>query len=553
MSNRAIFRLALPPALLALAAVFAYGQIVIGGMPGQRRYPGNNPYPTQQLPTTNFVGMLRSIANNSVGNSSGNPLVLETDDQRLVTISLERRTRYISTSGGNARITDFQPGDRLSIDATEDNYDNFHAVKVTLLRPGTAQERAEASQPVDGSSRSSSNSGIGNSPSSSDDPDRPRLRRAPSAGTDDTPGPVSSTRSISASDDPVARPRTRRAVSSADDTPGAQIIPGDSSSQGSPSSSAPVSPAPAPRISDDSDRPRLIRRNDPQSSSASAAPVMADARPSLHAEDINGATRLPSNPIPDGREPLEAGGVLIQPSGDPVIDQARESAFSFSETLPNYVVKQYTTRFQSYVTRSRSTAWKSLDNITADVVYQDGKESYRNILLNGRPSREAPEKTGSWSSGEFASLLQDVMSPITNADFHPARQTTIVNRPAWRYDFSVAQANSHWHITADDQTTQPSYTGSIWIDKENYRALRIELSARNLPGGFPLDQVESSIDYDYVLIADRKYLLPTHSEALSCARGGVDCSRNVTEFRDYRKFTADTSITFEPTDQTDHK
>ncbi len=37
------------------------------------------------------------------------------------------------------------------------------------------------------------------------------------------------------------------------------------------------------------------------------------------------------------------GTVRMAPTGDDVIDQAREEAFSFTETLPNYVVKQYTT------------------------------------------------------------------------------------------------------------------------------------------------------------------------------------------------------------------
>ena len=73
-----------------------------------------------------------------------------------------------------------------------------------------------------------------------------------------------------------------------------------------------------------------------------------------------------------------------------------------------------------------------------------------------------------------------------------------------------------------------------------------ELSAQNMPRGFPLDQVESAVDYDYVFIGEGKYLLPIHSEALSCGRAASQCSRNVIEFRNYKKFTADTSITFEP-------
>ena len=187
-----------------------------------------------------------------------------------------------------------------------------------------------------------------------------------------------------------------------------------------------------------------------------------------------------------------------------------------------------------------------LDNVTADVIEENGVEKYKNILVNGKPPREDVSKTGSWSSGEFSSLQLDVLSPQTSADFHGKRATTIVNRPAFRYDFSVEQANSHWHVESESRNEMPAYTGSIWIDKETHRVLRIELSAKNLPRSFPLDTVESAIDYDFVPIAEGKYLLPVHSEALSCVRGTSQCSRNVIEFRNYRKFTADTSITFEP-------
>ncbi|MGD1072478.1 MAG: hypothetical protein ABSB15_20325 [Bryobacteraceae bacterium] len=232
-------------------------------------------------------------------------------------------------------------------------------------------------------------------------------------------------------------------------------------------------------------------------------------------------------------------------SGDPVIDQARQAAFEFIETLPNYVVKQYTTRYQSANVRGGRTTWQTLDVVSADVIEEDGTEKYKNILVNGRPPVQDVEKTGSWSRGEFSSMLQEVLSPITNADFHGKRAATIVNHPALRYDFSVEQPNSHWHVEVEGRSYMPAYSGTIWIDKENYRVLRIEMSAEHMPSTYPLDQVEWAVDYDYVFIGEGKYLLPVHSEALSCARSTSQCTRNVIEFRNYKKFTADTSITFE--------
>lgn len=279
---------------------------------------------------------------------------------------------------------------------------------------------------------------------------------------------------------------------------------------------------------------------------------MADARPSIYADDSNGVTRLPDAPRVDpnaaaGAPAYAHGGdsaMRMPRSGDDVIDQAREAAFAFTETLPNYVVKQFTTRYATQAATGNHTSWNALDTVTADVVCENGTEKYKNILVNGRPPKDGIEKTGSWSSGEFSSLLQDVLSPLTNADFHGKRSTTIANRAAYKYDFSVEQPNSHWHVYAETQSYVPAYNGTIWIDKETFRALRVELSAQSMPREFPLDTVESAVDYDYVLIGDSKFLLPVHSEALSCERGTSMCTRNVIDFRNYKKFSADSSITF---------
>ena len=71
------------------------------------------------------------------------------------------------------------------------------------------------------------------------------------------------------------------------------------------------------------------------------------------------------------------------------------------------------------------------------------------------------------------------------------------------------------------------------------------MSARNFPSDFGTDDVESATDYEYVRLGDAKqYLLPVHAETLSCNRGTNDCSRNVIDFRNYRKYTGESTITF---------
>ena len=76
--------------------------------------------------------------------------------------------------------------------------------------------------------------------------------------------------------------------------------------------------------------------------------------------------------------------------------------------------------------------------------------------------------------------------------------------------------------------------------------LRLEVEARGIPLLFPLDKVEMATDYGFVkLAAPRPFLLPTGAEVLSCQQGTTYCARNKIEFRNYRRFGADSDITFE--------
>jgi hypothetical protein len=199
--------------------------------------------------------------------------------------------------------------------------------------------------------------------------------------------------------------------------------------------------------------------------------------------------------------------------------------------------------------RGRPISWNVLDLITAELVYEDGKEQYRKLTLNNKPINKSIEELGgSWSKGEFASVLFDVFSPSTAARFRLRQSDTIARRIAWIYDFDVDQPRSHWRVQVGGQTYHPAYRGSMWIDKETFRVLRIEMRAVKLPADFPLDSVETATDYEFVRLGDANlYLLPVHAENLSCIRGTQDCSRNAIDFRNYRKYSGESTIIFTET------
>ena len=100
---------------------------------------------------------------------------------------------------------------------------------------------------------------------------------------------------------------------------------------------------------------------------------------------------------------------------DDLIRKATDAALDFTQGLPNYVCQELMARYQS---DSNPPHWQALDIVSAAVVYENGKEDYRNLAINGRAiNKKMEELNGAWSTGEFGTILIDLFSPATAADF----------------------------------------------------------------------------------------------------------------------------------------
>ena len=311
----------------------------------------------------------------------------------------------------------------------------------------------------------------------------------------------------------------------------------------------PAAEAPPPATSttrdpDDPGPPKLKRGGvaDPTRERASDVP------------EQTAANRAPIAPlgerVTDGSRPSVIRGdgdedtVRSVPRKDePLIRRAADAAMEFTETLPSYVCTELVTRMHS---ESTPANFQPIDVVSMEVLYVDGVEDYRNIQINGKKTVKKVEETGgAWSTGEFGTVLVNLFNPATGATFHFRRDSRAGGVMAKMYDFEVTHEGSHWTIHTASQTYVPAYVGSVWIDPATARVLRIEMDAKGFPAEFPTDHVESAIDFQYIRLGDLKqYLLPVHAETLSCQRGTVECSRNVIEFRNYHKYTGESTITF---------
>jgi len=63
-------------------------------------------------------------------------------------------------------------------------------------------------------------------------------------------------------------------------------------------------------------------------------------------------------------------------------------------------------------------------------------------------------------------------------------------------------------LHAGSQSLAAAYVGSVWVDPNTARVLRIEMQARNIPSDFPMDTVETALDYSNVRLGETSFLLP---------------------------------------------
>jgi hypothetical protein len=302
----------------------------------------------------------------------------------------------------------------------------------------------------------------------------------------------------------------------------------------------------APTAEQDDKRPTILTNGAPDND----RPVLHRGIPVKRAskdDDDDTAPVAAAKPAPTvakAEAPKEQAPMLSGPPRPVLIEKAREANEDFIEHLPNFVCQQFTARFERI---SKAEGWRPKDVISANVTYVDGKERYGNIKVGNRTTDQDMMgiKGGARSIGEFGSVLRGLLSQQSDGEFRYVRDEQLHNVRAKVYDFTVKHENSDWQILLGGESFQSAYSGRVWIEKDSARVLRIERQSDNIPEAFPVDLVEQTIDYDYVMIAGKKYLLPTQSENLGCQRGSSYCTKNVIDFRNYQQFRGEATIQYE--------
>lgn len=231
-----------------------------------------------------------------------------------------------------------------------------------------------------------------------------------------------------------------------------------------------------------------------------------------------------------------------------ILDRTREYALSYTKNLPNFMCVEVMRRS---VDLNASDHYRSIGNVLARVSYNEGQENYQVYSVNGHYEETTIEHAagngGAISTGEFGSMMREIFEPRSEAEFNWDHWAKLRGRLMAVFNFFVDSGHSSYSISyssgpGDEQRIITAYKGLVYADPDTGEVDRIKFIAVGIPKSFPVSEATEILDYDQVDISGQPYICPMMAVLYMTA--GRQRSKNVIEFRNYRKFDIGSVITY---------
>ena len=269
---------------------------------------------------------------------------------------------------------------------------------------------------------------------------------------------------------------------------------------------------------------------------------------SSSANDATGAANSEAAGANDHRLVITSlpAGAVSAPSADElaaIIEGARKRALDYGKSLPNFICIEFTNRS---VDLAGSGNWKYRDSLAELLTYKDNQESRSTLEVNGkRSSLTRAEMNSTWpmSSGEFGALLNLVFAPPSKTHFEWKEAAAVGDGSGTLQvlSFRVSSENATIALSQGNESVGVGFHGLVYIDGATSGIRRVTLEADGLPRTFPMHAASMTVDYDFVAISGRDYLMPVRSTVM-LHRNRRQVELNEISFRNYRRFASRTRI-----------
>jgi hypothetical protein len=245
---------------------------------------------------------------------------------------------------------------------------------------------------------------------------------------------------------------------------------------------------------------------------------------------------LTSIPLAWGQKPSDADSAAL-------IEMSRQKALEYVQSLPDFVCNEVVRRYSAAADGHRVGGWVATDTLTIKLAYFQQKEEHKLELINGKPTdRKYFELSGGTGTGEFGGVLRMIFHPDSQGAFEWQSWKNVRKHRAAVYEYAVSAAHSPYYLQTQGREAAVGLQGVLEIDSETGEVLHFTYIAYDIPKELKMQSAVTSVDYDFADVGGRSYLLPVRSETE--LHGETLWARNKMEFREYRKFSADSVIDF---------
>jgi hypothetical protein len=236
-----------------------------------------------------------------------------------------------------------------------------------------------------------------------------------------------------------------------------------------------------------------------------------------------------------------------------LIEKSRQVSLAYARSLPDFVCTEVISRYKLGavgVNRLGAVPDRPIDKLTVKLSYSQQQEAHQLTLVDGMPTSQTFDSLniGAKSTGEFGGILRSIFDPASQTSFRWESWKALRRHPVGVYAYQVEENHSNYYLEAgtreDVRRAIVSFHGTMEIDRDTGEVLHLDLVADRIPQELRMIQTATEVDYDGVEVAGNRYLLPVHSQ--TTLDGKTGSFQNESEFRDYRKFEASSTVDYGP-------
>src|SRR5690242_4463885 len=222
-------------------------------------------------------------------------------------------------------------------------------------------------------------------------------------------------------------------------------------------------------------------------------------------------------------------------------------AHDYIQRLPDFTCRRVTQHFRK---KTGTAEWRPQVKVAQELSYYGHEEHYEIVDINDVPKKKVPLAVTTEgfvaTNGNFAWILSQLFEPSSRTAFQWKNWETLRDTQAYVFSYRVLRENS---VAQSDRCVSGvlfqnckairyGYHGLLYADKDSLRIMRITLEPEDLPESH--SHGSETVHYEHVSVAGGEYLLPladtyeTHT--------GKTLYRNESVYRNYRKFTAESSL-----------